>query len=260
MKIGFCAASLSVDGDPMGLQALPFLKESGYDYAELTISNYTGLSEEDFREACRRVEDSGLPAETACWMFPGGLPLYGPMEPVLDWIKRACDRSARLGVEVLVFGSGRVRSRPEGMTHEQAFSHLTVLTSAMAPIARQHGVTIVMEPLNRAETDMIRTVSDGARLVRAVNHPSVRLLADYYHFAREQDAFAPGDLPLLAHAHCAEPEKRGCPTVIDKPFANFLTALRSGGYDVRLSLEPSATDRDAAAAFPKLMKDFFAEH
>lgn len=259
MKIGCCTASFGRENDPLGLCALPMLKNAGYDYAEVNITQFTQMDKATFDLIRERVACAPLPLKAGNSLFPGTVSLYGPRQQALHWLAKAADRAAQLGLEIMVFGSGKARACPQGITHEEAFAGLVDLLSEAAPIVAQRGITLVVEPLEHAETDMILNQSQGARLVRAVNHPHLRLLVDYYHFCKEDDRLCAQDIPLLAHAHCAEPLKRHCHHVIDEPFRAFLTALYKGGYNGRISVEASgASDKEDFLAFPQRMRDFFS--
>ncbi len=63
----------------------------------------------------------------------------------------------------------------------------------------------MVEPLNRAECNVLTTLAECAALVEAAEHPAIRLMVDAYHLLRDGDALA--DIvtcgKLLAHAHIA---------------------------------------------------------
>ena len=89
---------------------------------------------------------------------------------------RICTRVQRMGGKIAVFGSGKSRNRPADMSYDSAFRRLVRLTRMTGEIAVQYDVTIVIEPLNRNETNMINSLGEGACLSAAVDHPRVRLL------------------------------------------------------------------------------------
>lgn len=237
MKIGFCVGGFAADGDPLGLCALPMLEQAGYEYAEISITKLTQLEDAAFEDALALARGAALPILAGNSLFPGEIPLYDSGEQALAWLERAAQRCAQLGMRIMVFGSGKARALPEGVTREQAFDALAALLQKAAPIVSAKGITLVIEPLNHEETNMLCTVHESAELVRAVNDPAVRLLVDYFHFCREGDQLFLQDIPLLAHAHCAEPHKRACHADIDAPMRAFLATLCGNGYAGGLSVE-----------------------
>ena len=100
-----------------------------------------------------------------------------------------------------MFGSGGARRIPEGFDPKDAHDQLVRFCSMLAPIAWRHGVTVVVEPLNRQECNVLTTVKECAALVREVAQPGLRLLVDAYHLLRDNDSCddiaTHGD--LLAH-------------------------------------------------------------
>ena len=240
MKIGCCINSFSKEGDPLGLGILPTLKALGYDYAEVSIAGFSDLSDEDFEKVASVVEKSSIPVEAGCILVTGGLNVYGDWEPVETYLHKAFSRASRLGLKVMVFGSGRARSVPEGSSKEETFQKFADLLKQIGKIAASHGITVVIEPLNTRETDMITNLAEGAQLAKAVNHPNVQLLADYYHMAQEKDSFSSEALAILRHAHYAEPTTRTYPQQLDEGSKAFFEQLKQSGYAGRISIEASA--------------------
>jgi sugar phosphate isomerase/epimerase len=69
------------------------------------------------------------------------------------------------------------------------------------------GTLVLLEPLNRYEDHMINTLDQGVELLKIVNHPSVKLMADLYHMnIEEADSAAAIDaaMPYVAHVHLAD--------------------------------------------------------
>jgi sugar phosphate isomerase/epimerase len=109
----------------------------------------------------------------------------------------------------------------------------------MGPVARAHGIFVVIEPLHRGECNFINSVSEGAEIVREVNDPHIRLLADIYHMLREDEG--PASIasagPLIGHCHIAEKDGRTPPGVHGDDFTPYLDALRRIGYTGGISIE-----------------------
>lgn len=90
---------------------------------------------------------------------------------------------------------------------------------------------------------MINSVAEGACLEAAVNHPAVKLLADYYHIAVEHQP--PEDLARLdgiAHAHIATEEGRRVPLLAEEGFVKMFTGMKQTGYAGLISVEGKADD------------------
>jgi sugar phosphate isomerase/epimerase len=126
------------------------------------------------------------------------------------------------------------------VAHEQ----LVAFCAMAADVARNHGITLVVEPLNRGECNVLNTVSECAALVREVAHPSLRLLVDAYHLLKDGDAcsdvVANGE--LLRHAHIATPEHRLAPGAEPCDFAEFFASLARVNYRHGVSVEARIAD------------------
>ena len=236
MRLGVFINPLGTEDDPNGFKLVPQFKEAGYEFIETTVPAYGGISDEEFEVFLNEAKNCGLPVEAANCLFPG-IYLYNDREKAVEWIRKVADRSARLGIKTLVFGSGGARHILGDMTEDEALNILAELLKEMAPIVAEKDITIVIEPLEKPATNCINETHTGAKLVRMVNHPNIRLLVDYYHFARENDILDPKNVPLFAHVHTADPVTRSCQTEITEFFSLFLHVLKKNGWDGNLSLE-----------------------
>ena len=254
MKIGICTS----------IGKLPEAKAIGFDYAELNLSALAGLSPAEFDEALAAIEAAGLPIEAANVLFPGGFALVGPgrdMCAVRGYLDTAMARAARVGVKVVVFGSGGARRAPEGIAASETADDLQEAARAIAEAAAKHGITAVVEPLNTGETNTINSVTEGRALMKAVCHHALGLLADYYHMAVEEEPMsAILDAGCLMHAHIARGKGRTFPLCKeDDDYEGFFRALAAIQYQGRVSIEGGtdnfAADAPAALAFLRALAD-----
>ncbi|MEI8197991.1 MAG: TIM barrel protein, partial [Phycisphaerae bacterium] len=121
------------------------------------------------------------------------------------------------------------------------------------PLALAQGITLVVEPLQRGDTNIINTVPEALEYVQAANSPAVRLLVDSYHFWTEketlqsvQDAAA-----YLGHVHVADLANRAAPgesgPAAAAMYREFFSVLKRGGYKGYISVE-AGTDFSPAAS------------
>jgi sugar phosphate isomerase/epimerase len=94
--------------------------------------------------------------------------------------------AAQLGAVVIV-GLIRGRATPE-TPRAQALAWLEAALGDCAAHAEAHGVRLVLEPINRYETDLINTLDDGLALLRRVGAPPavLGLLPDTFHMNIEE--------------------------------------------------------------------------
>lgn len=232
----------------------------GYDFAEWNVAGLLQprAAEAEFERGCEAVRGRGVRYAVLNCFVPGDLKITGPeadLGRLCDYVGTVFARARRAGVETIVFGSGGARRVPEGWPAERAWAQLVEFGAMLAPLAQAQGVTVVVEPLNRVECNVLNTVRESAELVRAVSHPHLRLLVDAFHLLRDGDAVADVErfAPLLAHVHIATEAHRLAPAAEPCDFKPFFDALARGGYKGRVSIE--ATIRDPAVDLPAALAE-----
>jgi sugar phosphate isomerase/epimerase len=243
-------AQIGVCVDPDRFEAA---QAAGFDYVETNASRVAALTEPDFEKLAAQVAQLRIPVAASMSFIPAAIKLTGPeVDPAkqMAYVTGTLGRLRRLGVKVVVLGSGGARRVPDGFSRDEAFSQLVDFCRRIAPVARENGITIAIEPLRRQETNIINTAKEGLALVKAVDRPEIRLLVDYYHLAEEgenADIIAEAG-PLLAHTHIANPKGRVFPLSADEsPYAGLFSNLCKIGYQGRLSIEASTKDFAAEA-------------
>jgi len=230
------------------LKTLEAAKTAGFDYAELGTTELATMSDADFEQAAQLVQRVGLPVPVANLFLPGTLKVTGPaIDPAaqLAYVRTAFTRLQKLGTTIVVFGSGGARRIPDGFDKAEAFKQLVDFGKRIAPEAQAHGITVAIEPLRRQESNIINTAGEGLELVNAIGHPHFQLMIDFYHLASEKEdpEIVIRARSHLRHLHTANPTGRVFPlewTEFD--YAPFFAALRTIGYDKRISVEASTTD------------------
>ena len=242
MRIGICINMLGSERDPMGLEWLEAADSYGFEYVELPAAQMMDLDDKSFDALLERLAKLRMKCECCNNLFPAAVRLTGDsvsVSAVEEYLDRVFPRVALLGADTAVFGSSGAKNVPEGFSHEAAFRQIVDALRMVADRCREHGVRIAIEPLNRLESNIILNVADGARLMRAVARPEVRLLVDYYHHAMENEteAVIVSEGSNVIHTHFAEPEGRVMPVEPKDGYFAFFNALREAGYDGRISLE-----------------------
>ena len=240
MQLGFCT-------DPATLATLPFRPEC--DFIEGHVVNFLTpeAPDADFAPRAAALQACGYPMPAANVLLPPVLKCSGPaidyarLDRYAETVFRRCKE---IGMTIIVFGSAGARMIPEGFSPTTAFEQYVDILKQFGPLAEEQGVTIVVEPLNRGECNLVNTILEGAEAVRRANHPAVKLLVDLFHMLRNGES--PDDIlkvgPLIQHAHLAENKDRAAPGTHGEDFRPFLRALRKVGYNRRLALEPIWTD------------------
>lgn len=127
-------------------------------------------------------------------------------EKILKWAETTFRRAERAGIRYIVFGSGKSRKVPDGFSRETAEEQFVRLCKRLGPVAARYRVTVVIEPLNSRETNLINSVSEGASIVERVNHKNIRLLCDLFHMTA--DGEPPQAIVDARKAYPALPHRR----------------------------------------------------
>ena len=266
IRLGVCAAA----------DKAAVLKKIGYDYIELNLTNLSEMTDEQYGETTRLIDQSGLRAEAFNVMIPGKYRLTGmnrlvDREAVQEYVRRVVPKAARLGAKVIVFGSGAARNVPHDYPMEMAKMQLQRFLCGIRDILREYGVRLAIEPLNSKETNIIHTVGEALDIARRLepetvdkaekdnNINTVGVLGDTYHMHKQDESFDSFALAGkdLYHVHTAENVRRVYPDYDDgTDYAGLFRALMAAGYDGRVSVEGGTDDfeKDAARAFDVLKR------
>lgn len=216
-----------------------------YSYVEPPLFVVNGMSEKDFKRFCAKVEKHGLTIEAFNCLFAGDAVLIADgrdLDAITAYLESALRRAGAAGAEIVVFGSGKARRIPDGMDRAEGCRRFVELLKIAGDIAAKNGVRIAIEPLNSDETNLCNTVAETLEICRRVNHPSVGVLADFYHVFRSGESLDAIENAgeLLFHTHIARANvDRGMPTTDEDVAAceAWAAALKKCGYRGRLSLE-----------------------
>lgn len=252
MKIGICTS----------LDNLEKVAKMGFDYIELAVSGIASMDSGEFSSTIHKMENAAIPCEALNILFPGNIRLTGPevdMENIKKYLDNALARVSQLGGKVVVFGSGGPRRIPEDWDREKAWEQLKDVAKITGDIAGKYDIIIAMEPLNKGETNILNSVSEGFRFVQEVAHPNVKLLADFYHMRKENEDLSVIEsvASQLVHLHIAKGSDRAFPKDLSEDlYEEFFNTLRQVGYDGRCSIEGRTDDieEDGPAALDLLRK------
>lgn len=244
MELGVCA-------DPKFGAALA---DAGFTFIELHVQNHLKTMEDEaaFEAEWARIQGSPIPAPVANCFVPGGLKITGPeadLARLEDYVEVALSRAARAGMDTIVFGSGGARQIPDGFDRGEAWKQLIAFGKMVSPIAERNDVTIVVEPLNLRECNVLNSVSESGRYVEQVDHPYFKLLVDAYHWLLDDNSYESilqyG--PLIRHVHIATDANRKPPGFEPCDFGLFFQAIQEIGYDGRVSIEGRWDDVEVQA-------------
>ena len=262
MRLGCCGT----------FEDVPTLKSAGFDFVEVNVQQVLRGEEPDnvWEAGAPDPGNAALPIEVANCLVPGSMPLVGPgrdMAALETYMRRVTERARRLGIGMLVFGSGAARRRPEDVPEEEAMRQIVTFTRMAAEVCAAHDITLAVEHLCRKECNTINTLSELKALIDQAGHDHAGALVDSYHYGVEalqlQDILDLGG--CIKHVHVAEPVGRcqpgGNAAVAESDdafdFVAMFRALHEVGYEGPVSIEAvwSGELLEAGPACVKLLRD-----
>lgn len=246
MRFGYCAP----------IENIEIIAAIGYDYIEPTIVN-TLKPESPSEEVMPQLQQIIAKHPGFIYAYnvflPGDLKLTGETvdkKRIESYVKSACERMEALNGKVVVFGSAGARNVPDGFSMLSAKDQIFNFLNICAPLAARHGVTVVIEPLNKGESNILNSVSEAVAVAEQLNQQSIRVLSDLYHVSTENQSYEETRQSgqLLRHVHIAGAEGRRVPIKDDRDFLiPYFRVLKEMDYNGCISVEGMSSNFEADA-------------
>ncbi|MCC6484959.1 MAG: sugar phosphate isomerase/epimerase [Armatimonadetes bacterium] len=206
-------------------------------------------------EIKKAVANSPLKLSAICAGFQGALASDDEQErkKCVRTMKEILSAAGELGSTGLIYVpafNGQTK-----LNHVDARKVIVDQLPDLADYAQKAGTRLLLEPLNRGETWLIRQCADAAAICRDVNHPACCCMGDMYHMYIEE----PNDLgafisarDYIHHVHLAS-IKRNLPHQDNRDFRNGFAGLKLIGYQDFMSLECGVIG-DREVEIPKTVK------
>ena len=120
------------------------------------------------------------------------------------------------------------------------------LLNTLSRFAKDYGVHILVEPLNRYNTPFCSSAKDAFVIANKINHDNFGLLLDTFHMNIEEDSLEDTILKsrkLLRHMHLAD-NNRKMPGYAHINFQSIMRSLFGIGYNGYASFEPNINDKE----------------
>jgi len=218
-------------------------KEFGFDFIEIPLMDIEFI---DPRKTKEKLEAVGIGVITST-ALQEHQDIVSDDETVrkngLRYLIRCVEVTAALGARsfsgVIYAAMGRkIDTMPGEIYWERASSALR----EVARVARDLGVVVGIEPINRYETFLINTCDQALRLQEMIGEPNVGIHLDTYHMNIEEDNFyepTKKALPYLCHYHLSE-SHRGTPGRGTVNWKEVFQALAEGNYQGVVGMESFA--------------------
>ncbi|NQV25137.1 MAG: sugar phosphate isomerase/epimerase [Rhodopirellula sp.] len=236
----------------------------GFDAIEIFAPSPDAVDPEELKALLEKHNLKVAAVGTGAGMVKHGLCLTDPnpekREAAKDFIRSMIDFGGPYGAPAII---GSMQGKWGGeLNLEGALSLLRDALNELGPYAAKHGVPLIYEPLNRYETNLIKTVADGVAFMKTLATDNVKLLADLFHMNIEEtnlaEALRAGE-GYIGHVHFVD-SNRQATGLGHMDYAPIAAALKETNYDGYASAEsfPIPDSETAAAktieAFNKFLK------
>jgi len=224
------------------LEKMHRAEEYGFQAIEVWGTNLAGR----VGEITKSIAKSRIKISSICAGYRGSLLSAEKRErdmAVKD-IKELLSLGSDLGVVGLIvvpiFGPPQLPDLfPWKKTEDIEKALLVKLLREIGEKAEKVDCLCLLEPLNRYETHLVKTVEQAIEIVQKVNNPGIRVMADFFHMsieeARIDEAIEKGK-DFIHHIHLAD-SNRLLPGYGHTDFKARFTPLKKIGYDKYMALE-----------------------
>jgi sugar phosphate isomerase/epimerase len=233
--------------------------ELGFDAIEIFAPSPNAV---DGAELRRLMQTYGLHVAavgTGAGMVKHGLSLTDPdplkRQAASDFVRSMIDFGADYQAPAII---GSMQGRWGGdMTRADALELLAIALNDLGGHAQKRGVPLIYEPLNRYETNLLKTLADAVQYLQSLKTQNVKLLADLFHMNIEEtnlaDALRAGGV-AIGHVHFVDSNRKAA-GMGHMDYAPIAVALRDIQYDGYLSAEAFPLP-DAYTAAAKTIESF----
>jgi sugar phosphate isomerase/epimerase len=224
----------------------------GFDAVEVFLPGPDAVKPDELRAI---LDDNGLSLAavgTGAGWVKHKLSLTSGDDAVRDkavaFVQRIMDLAAKFDAPAII---GSMQGKWEGaVTRPVALRYLGNSLLKLDEHAHDLGATLLYEPINRYETNLINTLGDAVQMLTGIRARHVKILADLYHMNIEEANLAGAIRAAgehIGHVHFADSNRRAA-GLGHTDFAPIVAALKEVGFAGYLSAEIlPLPDSDSAA-------------
>jgi len=235
------------------VQLFKKFKNWGFDTVEIPVEAPEHIDPSALKAA---AEKAGIAIGSICACMGPGRDLRGSaaeQKEGFNYIAALIQQAAEMGCPKIIGPLYSVVGKKGPVTpadQKTEFAAVVKNLKALAVLAQKAGVELVVEPLNRFETDFLNTCEQGLKLVKAVGAKNVNLHLDTFHMNIEEknqaDAIRRAG-SRLTHFHACGTD-RGTPGNDSLNWGPIVEALHEIGYEGDVVIESFTQDVKVIAA------------
>jgi sugar phosphate isomerase/epimerase len=236
----------------------------GFDAVELFVPGAASIDRQNLAQILRENNLSLAAVGTGAGFVVKKLHLCDPdaekRRQAVEFISGVIEFAGLFGAMTII-GSMK-GSIPKAAERKTAESHLRAGLDELAALAGNYNVPLLLEPLNRYETNFINRLDEAVELIQSLKNDNVKVLADLFHCNIEEKSIC-GALRqagrYLGHLHFVDSNRRpaGLGHIDFAEVARTLKDIGFNGYAAAEAL-PWPSPIEAAEQTMKAYRKFFA--
>lgn len=233
-------------GQPFA-QRLEKVSEAGYHAVEL-VDEFKNWTKDDFAAARKKKAELGIEFDATAGVWHT-LPDANDRDAFLKNLEEFAVTMHELECAKLVLQTGNA---VPGLSREQMRANCIETLKRASDIATREKIELLVENIDPEENPKyyLMSCAEGFEIVRAVSHPHVKFLCDFYH-----EQIAEGNLiakldkniDLVGLVHIADVPGRHEPGTGEINYPNVYRKLADLGYDRYMAMEFLPKDEPVAA-------------
>ena len=192
------------------------------------------------------LEENGLAAVDVCGTFQTQERAFNnnnreQRAQAVAYAKSMVDMAVELGTDKILVVPSQVGAELY-VDKETDWKNSVEALTEVARYAKERGVSVMLECVNKYEVHMVYSLADGVRMAREIGTGNVGVVADTFHMQLEEkdgiaNAIRNTGTEWILHQHLGDNNRevpgKGC-----MDWKEILAALRDIGYEGYLSFEP----------------------
>ena len=219
--------------------SLKRLKKYGYQGVELAGEPYS-IDVEETKELLKKYE---LECSTICGIYTPERDLSSSNDEIrknaVEYVKNSVDLAKTLNASTVIVVPTRVGKLGPETTLEEEWNNAILSVKEAGLYAKEQGITLAIEALNRYETYLVNNLTLALRFVEEVNVEGVGIMADLFHMSKEERSMTESIKKIsryLAHVHIAD-NTREAAGLGQTDFRPVISLLKELGYKGYITME-----------------------
>jgi sugar phosphate isomerase/epimerase len=227
----------------------------GYDGVELSLLDSSQLDHASIRRRLQELNLKAYAIATGQTFVTDGCSLYGSdaakRQKAVERIMGHVDFAVELKCMVIIGGIRGAVEAAEPTQWSALAEKGAMAVRTCVEYAERAGVVLLLEPINRYETNVVNTLEQGMELIDQIGTSNLKLLPDTFHMNIEEPSIRQSIVKAastIGYVHFAD-SNRWAPGWGHIDFPSVVSALREVGYTGAIDMEvlPKPDDHAAAA-------------